>query len=194
MLAATPPGQRERRQQRMTHPAPAAPQPRHPDPPAPAARTDEPPVTRPEHHPRPARRAIRTRDLHVPAQLRIHLDRQRARPYHDHRRSPPQIPPHTRRPNQARGDLSHATGNSKILSRDRRRRQRDRQRARPDTRSRWSSNKAVNTPASPDDKQHIPGKLATADAYRWLLLSEESRHAIDAALRAWPAGGESQQP
>ena len=105
-------------------PAPAAPQPRHPDPPAPAARTDKPPVTRPEHHPAPARRAARTREPHVPAQLRIHLDRQRARPYHDHRRSPPQIPPRARQPNQARGDLSHATGTAKSCPGGSRRRQR----------------------------------------------------------------------
>ena len=133
----------------MTHPAPAAPQPRHPDSPAPAARTDKPPVTRPEHHPAPARRATRTRDPHAPAQLRIHLDRQRARPYHDHRRSPPQIPPRARQPNQARGDLSLTTGNSKILPRDRRHRQRHRQRARPDTTPRSSSNQAVNTSPPP---------------------------------------------
>ena len=49
-----PPGQHERRQQRMTHPARPAPQPRHEDLPAPARRPDMTPVPRPQHH-RPAR-------------------------------------------------------------------------------------------------------------------------------------------
>ena len=79
-----PPGQHERRQQHMAHPAPRTPQPRHEDLPAAARRPHITPVTRPEHQRPRARRAPRARELHPPASGNVGIDRQRARPYHGH--------------------------------------------------------------------------------------------------------------
>ena len=59
-----PPGQRKRRQQRVSRPADAAPDPRHEDLPAPPLQPDMPPVPGPEHHPARASRAIRPQDLY----------------------------------------------------------------------------------------------------------------------------------
>ena len=58
-----PPDQDERRQQRMSHPAGPAPDPRNEDLPLPPPPADMPPVTRPEHHRHQARRALRPRHL-----------------------------------------------------------------------------------------------------------------------------------
>ena len=66
---------------------------------------DMPPVTRPEHHRRQARRALRPRHPHRPSHRRVRIDRQRARPYHGHGESPPQIPSRDRQLNRARRDL-----------------------------------------------------------------------------------------
>jgi ABC-type dipeptide/oligopeptide/nickel transport system ATPase component len=86
-----PPGQDERGQQRVSHPAAAAPDPRYEDLPLPRLPADMPRVPGPEHHRPRAGRALRPRHLHRPAQHRVHIDRQRARPYHGHGESPPQI-------------------------------------------------------------------------------------------------------
>src|ERR1019366_2317769 len=105
-----PPGQHERREQGMTHLAGPAPDPGHEDPHADARVPDIPPVPGPEHHRDGARRAVRTRELHLPAGRRIHTGRQRARPYDGHGRhtaSDPSSPP---RPNDARRDPSRSGG------------------------------------------------------------------------------------
>ena len=105
-----PPGQHERRQQRMAHPAQAAPHPGHEDLRAAAARQasrpDMPPVTRPEHQRHAARRAGRAGDLHLPASRHIRIDRQRARPYDGHGRHRLRIPPRDRRQTR-RGGIPH---------------------------------------------------------------------------------------
>ena len=61
-----PPGQRERRQQRMRHPAGTPPDPPDETLPLLLPLADVPPVTRPEHHRYQARRALRPRHLDRP--------------------------------------------------------------------------------------------------------------------------------
>ena len=109
-----PPGQHERRQQRMAHPARAAPQPGHEDLPATARRPDMTPVTRPEHQRPGARRAGRARDLHLAAGRHISIDRQRARPYDGHGRLTASDPSPRSAQNEARRDPSRSpeTGKS----------------------------------------------------------------------------------
>ena len=109
-----PPGQHERGQQRMAHPARAAPHPGHEDLPAPARRPDMPPVTRPEHQRPGARRADRTGDLHLAASRHIRIDRQRARPYDGHGRLTASDPSPRSASNEARRDPSRSpkTGKS----------------------------------------------------------------------------------
>ena len=109
-----PPGQHERRQQRMAHPARRAPHPGHEDLPAPARRPDVPPVTRPEHQRPGTRRADRARDLHLAASCNIRIDRQRARPYDGHGRLTASDPSPRSAQNEARRDPSRSpkTGKS----------------------------------------------------------------------------------
>lgn len=128
----------------MTHPAGPAPDPGHEDPQADAPVPDIPPVARPEHHRDSARRAVRTRELHLPAGRRIHTSRQRARPYDGHGRhtaSDPSSPP---RPNDARRDPSRSGDNP-----DHRppgtTSSRHHERSRPNAQPECSGNQAVNT-------------------------------------------------
>ena len=111
-----PPGQHERRQQRVAHPARRAPQPRHEDLPAAAPRPDMPPVARPVHQRLAARQAIRARELHLLASSNVRIDRQRARPYDGHGRHPPWIPPRDRA-NRRRGGILTSNRNGTILAR-----------------------------------------------------------------------------
>ena len=103
-----PPGQHERRQQRVAHPARRAPHPGHEDLPAAAPPApDMPPVAGPEHQRPGARRAVRAREPPPHGQ-----------PPHTHRPasghghtmatgdSPPRIPPRDRRQTR-RGGIPH---------------------------------------------------------------------------------------
>ena len=81
-----PPGQHDRRQQRVAHPAAPAPQPGHEDLPAAAPSPDIAPVARPERHRPATRRAARARHLHPAAGCHVSIDRKRAWPYHGHGR------------------------------------------------------------------------------------------------------------
>jgi hypothetical protein len=84
-----PPGQRERRQQRMAHPGPGTPQPGHEDLPVPARRPDITPVPRPGHQRPGPRRAVRAGEPQITAGRRVRIDRKRARPYDGHGRHRP---------------------------------------------------------------------------------------------------------
>ena len=146
----------------MTHLAGPAPDPGHEDPQADARVPDIPPVARPEHHRDGARRAVRTRELHLPAGRRIHTSRQQARPYDGHGRhtaSDPSSPP---RPNDARRDPSRSGGQP-----DHRppgtTGSRHHERTRPNTQPGCSGNQAVNTaprPAPPIRRSTTTGAWA----------------------------------
>ena len=152
-----PPGQHERRQQRMAHPARAAAHPGHEDLPAAARRPDMPPVTGPEHQRPGARRADRARDLHLAASCHISIDRQRARPYDGHGRltaSGSLLAVGAKRGEKGSFTFSR---DRKILARTAATRRPHRQRARPDTRPRCSGNQAVNTRQRPVTAGSGPG-------------------------------------
>ena len=68
------------------------------------AAADMPPVTRPEHQRPGARRAVRPRDLHLPASRHVRIDRQRARPYDGHGRITASDPFSRSAQNEARRD------------------------------------------------------------------------------------------
>src|SRR2546421_8909837 len=94
----------------MSHPAATAPDPRDEDLPLPLLPADMPPVARPEHHRRRARRALRPRHPDRPSHQRVRTGRQRARPYHGHGESPPQIPSRDRTANPGEeGSLHQVT-------------------------------------------------------------------------------------
>ncbi len=97
--------QHERREQSMGHLAGPAPDPGHEDLPAAARLPDPPQVARPEHHRDGARRAVRTRELHLPACCRIRTGRKRARPYDGHGRHTASDPSSRPLPTKARRDL-----------------------------------------------------------------------------------------
>ena len=112
-----PPGQRERRQQRVAHPARRAPQPGHEDLPAPARLPDITPVPRPEHQRRGTRRAARARETHVTPGRHVRIDRKRARPIRWPQATPPRIPSRGRRNTKARRGSLTFNGDTTILTR-----------------------------------------------------------------------------
>ena len=110
-----PPGQRERRQQRIAHQAAPAPQPGDEDLLAAAPRPDMTPVPRPQHQRPGARRARRTGKPHLPAWPR-HAHRPAAGtaiPWP--RATPSRIPPRDRGQTTARRDPSHFNGDAQDL-------------------------------------------------------------------------------
>ncbi len=177
-----PPGQHERRQQRMSHPAAAAPDPRDEDLPLPPLPADMPPVTRPEHHRPRARRALRPRHPHRPSHRRVRIDRQRARPYHGHGESPPQIPSRDRR-QTGRGGISTLSDRSTtILNRAGHPRSPHHQRTQPEPRRRCSANQAVNT-GRPRAQGVLRGRIRVDRVWP---AGSPSRH----ARRQYAAGAE----
>ena len=169
-----PPGQHERRQQRMAHPARRAPQPGHEDPPAPARLPDITPVPRPEHQRPGTRRAGRPGELHATASRHVGIDRERAGPYDDHGR-------HRLGSLLAigakRGEEGSLTfnGDTTILTRPQQAGKPHRQRAQPGTRPGRSDSQAVNNgkqtlePLDAFDLGMISGKLS---ALRWVIGDE----------------------
>ncbi len=139
-----PPGQRERRQQRVARPAPRAPQPGHEDLPAAARLPDITPVPRPEHQRPRARRAGRAREPNVTAGCRVRIDRKRARPYDGHGRHRLGSLLAVGATRGEEGSLTF-NGDTTILTRPQQAGKQHRQRARPGTRPGRSDNQAVNT-------------------------------------------------
>src|SRR6266487_1067001 len=78
-----PPGQQERRQPRMAHPATSAGGPPDPDPPG-AAITHPAQIARPKAHRPPAAGAVGPGDLDPAASCRIGIDTKQAGPYDGH--------------------------------------------------------------------------------------------------------------
>src|SRR5215472_15253335 len=129
----------------MAHLAAPAPQPGDEVLPAAARRPDMTPVPRPEHQPPGARRARRTGELHLPPGCHVRIDRQRARPYHGHRRHRLGSLPATV-PKRRRGGIPHVpTETPKIMACAGTARQPHRQTAQPKTREGCSGSQAVNT-------------------------------------------------
>ena len=139
-----PPGQHERRQQRVAHPAAPAPHPRNEDPHAAPGLADVTPVPRPEHQRPPTQRARRTREPRPPARHRIGIDWQRGTAIPWPQATPPRIPSRDRRQTRREGIPHLTTGIATILTRTSPARQQHEQRARPGTTRGCSGNQAVN--------------------------------------------------
>lgn len=107
--------QTKRGQQGVTPTRPAT-SPPHPDPPH-RPRPHIAGITRRERHPSPACRAAGTRNHHLLAGRRVHLDRQLASPYDGHGREPPFGPLPGAPTHRGRGPLRRPGHRSSLRSR-----------------------------------------------------------------------------